>query len=281
MQFPFRSFRFGFVTIACFTAAIVVASMTACAPAAKRKLARPQPRDVYLQVADNYRRLRTFSGSGKIVMEMPNLQYAGSVRVAARVPDSLIVRVEAAFGTDVGFFFADRQRFATYTPLENIYYTGHTQEVPALLFFHIEVSFEEIMGAVVGAVVPPYDSTFTMQRDGADYRFDGWRGDWRVSYWVDSEKLVVKRGTLTDASGHIVAKQEFRRFHERRGVWLPQMIRVEQPAPKGQSQGAGRMTIFYERQDTGNAVAPAEFTFKVPASARRVDLSPADSSAQR
>lgn len=206
-------------------------------------------------------------------MEMPGRQYAGPVRVAARLPDSLIVRVEAAFGIDVGFFFVDRQRFATYAPLENTYYTGRTQEVPALLFFHIEVSFEEIMSAVVGAVVPPFDSTFAMQPDAEDYRFDGRRGDYRVSYWVDAEKLVVKRGVLMNGDGKIIAKQEFRRFRKKGGVWLPQLIKVEQP-PLQQ-----RMTVFYERVNAGSAIAPAEFTFKVPASAKRVDFSPADSSA--
>lgn len=258
-----------------------VAGMMSCSPAAKKKLARLQSLDVHLQVADNYRRLRSFSGSGKIVMEMPDLQYAGSMQVAARLPDSLIVRIEGAFGTDIGFFFADRQRFATYSPLENIYYTGHTQEVPALLFFHIEVSFDEIMSAIVGAVLPPFDSTFTMQLEGEDYRFDGRRGAWRVSYWVDAEKFVVKRGTLTDANGNTVAKQEFRRFRKKGGLWLPQMIRMEQPALKEQSRGAGRMTVFYEWQEAGRALPPAAFTFKVPASARRVDLSPADSGAER
>jgi len=225
--------------------------------------------EVYSRIADNYRRLQTFSGSGKIIIETPELQYAGTVHVVACPPDSLIVKVEAAFGVDVGFFFADRTRFASYAPLENTYYTGRTGDAPELLFFHIEVSFEEIMSEMIGAVVPPFDSTFVMQVDGGDLRFDGKRGDYHVTYWVDAEKFVVKRGVLVDAKNRLAGKQEFSRFRKKNGVWLPQLIRAES-RPAGAQQ---RLTIFYERIDPGSKVAPVMFTFKVPANAKHVDLS--------
>ncbi len=228
-----------------------------------------------MQVAENYRRVDSFSGDGKIIIETADLQYAGPVHVAARLPDSLIVKVEAAFGIDVGFFFVDRNHFATYAPLENTYYSGPARDAPALLFFHIEASFEEIMGMVVGAVLPPFDSTFAMQTDGGDYRFEGRRGDYRVRYWVDSKKYVVKRGTLMDAHGAVIASQEFSRFRKKAGAWLPQLIRAN-----SRSAGAPqRVTVFYERVEIGAPIAPAEFTFKVPATAKRIDLSaPADTS---
>lgn len=231
--------------------------------------------EIYFRVADNYRRLQTFAGSGKIIIETPDVQYAGTVNVAARLPDSLIVKVEAAFGVDVGFFFADQEKFASYAPLENTYYTGRTNDAPELFFFHIEVSFEEIMSEMIGAVVPPFDSTFSMQIDGEDFRFDGRRGNYRVTYWVDAEKFVVKRGLLANAKNEVVGKQEYSRFRKKRGVWLPQLIRAES-RPGGIQQ---RLTIFYERIDPGSAVTPSMFKFKVPANAKRRDLStPADGS---
>jgi hypothetical protein len=255
--------------------------LTACASSSRLgEKANAQATDVYFQIADNYRRLHTFTAAGKIIIETPEVQYAGAVQVAARLPDSLIVKVEGAFGVDVGFFFVDQQRFASYAPLENTYYSGSTRDTPALIFFHIETDFEEIMSAVIGAEVPPFDSTFTMRVDGDDYRFDGRRGDYHLTYWVDAEKLVVKRGVLMNAKHAVVAKQEFSRFRKKRGVWLPQLIRAES-RPGGVHQ---RLTIFYEHVNAGEVIKPAAFTFKVPASAKRVELSastPEDSSSQR
>jgi len=258
----------------CASLPVILAGFISCSSSSRLAgMTNQKPLEVYLQVVDNYRRLRAFRGAGKIIIETPELQYAGPVQVAARLPDSLIVRVEAAFGIDVGFFFVDQQRFATYAQLENTYYTGLTRQAPALIFFHIEVSFEEIMSAVTGAVVPPFDSTFVIQTGEKDYRFSGRRGDYQVSYVVDPEKGVVKRGELMNAEGQIVARQEFSRFRKKGGVWLPQLIRAEQP-PLQQ-----RMTIFYERMNADADIAPAEFTFKVPDSAKRVDFSaPADTS---
>lgn len=242
----------------------------ACSSSSKlAQLRDAKAENVYSRIADNYRRLQTFSGSGKIIVETPDLQYAGTVHVVARPPDSLIVKVEAAFGVDVGFFFADRSRFSSYAPLENTYYTGRTGDAPELLFFHIEVSFEEIMSEMIGAVVPPFDSSFVMQVDGDDLRFDGKRGEYHVTYWVDAEKFVVKRGVLIDAKNKIAGKQEFSRFRKKNGVWLPQLIRAES-RPAGAQQ---RLTIFYERIDPGIKLTPAMFTFKVPANAKHVDLS--------
>jgi outer membrane lipoprotein-sorting protein len=257
-------------TFLCLAWLILPAAFISCSSSSRlAKLHDAKAEDVYSRVADNYRRLQTFSGSGKIIIETPELQYAGAVQVVARPPDSLIVKVEAAFGVDVGFFFADRARFASYAPLENTYYTGRTGDAPELLFFHIEVSFEEIMSEMIGAVVPPFDSSFAMQVDGDDLRFDGKRGEYHVTYWVDAEKFVVKRGVLIDAKNKIAGKQEFSRFRKKNGVWLPQLIRAES-RPAGAQQ---RLTIFYERIDPGSKVTPGMFTFKVPANAKHVDLS--------
>ncbi len=249
---------------------ILPAAFISCSSSSRiANLRSASPDEVYRRVADNYRNLQSFRGNGKIIIETPDLQYAGTVNVIARPPDSLIVKVEAAFGVDVGFFFADHSRFASYAPLENTFYTGKTADAPELLFFHIEVSFEEIMSEMIGAVVPPFDSMFAMQVDGDDYRFDGKRGNYRVTYWVDAEKFVVKRGMLIDAKNKIAGKQEFSRFRKKNGVWLPQLIRAES-RPAGAQQ---RLTIFYERIDPGSKVTPAMFTFKVPANAKHVDLS--------
>lgn len=249
---------------------LLLGGFTACSSSARlAKLSGAKAGDVHHRIAGNYRQLQTFNGTGKIIIETPELQYAGSVQVAARLPDSLIVKVEGAFGVDIGFFFADRHRFASYAPLENTYYTGQTSEAPELLFFHIEVSFEEIMSEMIGAVVPPLDSTFSMQVEGEDFRFDGRRGNYRVTYWVDPEKSVVKRGMLINAKNEIAGKQEFSRFRKKNGVWLPQLIRAES-RPGGMLQ---RLTIFYEHIDPGAKISPSAFTFKVPERAKRIDFS--------
>src|SRR5512134_1316522 len=84
--------------------------LSSCASSSRsvRLDAGAKPEAIYLQVSDNYRRLQTFRGAGKLIIDSPRTQVVASATVLTRQPDSMFIKIEATFGVDAGFFFADR-----------------------------------------------------------------------------------------------------------------------------------------------------------------------------
>ena len=228
-----------------------------------------------------------------MTVESPQARLMAPAKILVLKPDSLFIKVEAVLGIDAGFFFADRRQFATFSPLENLYFFGETTKVHELTFFQMDLTYDEMMSGMVGAALPHFDSTFTITREAGAYRLEGKRSQrfaeelqangmtqyaaaeldsaaWRVIYWVDAERGVVVKAEERDAQGALYARQEFKRFRQVRGVWLPQLIQMQRPALKE------RLTIFYNHLEVNDKIAASEFVIRVPQNAKRVDLSDPD-----
>jgi len=253
-----------------------------------------QPQELYWRVVENYRRLQTFRGEGPLTIESKELRLSAPARILVLKPDSIFIKVEAALGVDAGFFFADRRQFATFSPFENLYLYGETNKVRELTLFQMDLTFDEMMSGLIGAALPPFDSSFAVTRDGDEYRFEGRRpqrfandarsngmtqyaaaeaentAEWRVVYWVNPERGVVIKAEEYDESGELYARQEFKRFRQARNVWLPQLIQMQRPGAQE------RLTIFYNHVEVNDEIAATEFVIRIPKNARRVDLSDPD-----
>lgn len=257
------------------------------------------PREVYLRVAENNRRLQTFRGVGRLTVESPQVNFSAPANILAVKPDSIFVKAEAVLGIDAGFFFADRNAFASFSPLENVYYYGETRKINELIFFEMELTYDEMMSGMIGTALPDFDSTFAATRDGDTYRFSGLRKqnqnfavssadslndnsiaawqpadrdedgkvEWQMVYWVDAARGVVTKAEQRDRDGGLYARQQFKRFRKTRGVWLPQLIQIERPPAHE------RVTIFYNHIEANGRVAAAEFVIRVPENAKRINLS--------
>ncbi|MDZ7363245.1 MAG: DUF4292 domain-containing protein [candidate division KSB1 bacterium] len=263
--------------------------LSGCAGRAPKLDHEWQPQELYGRVVENYRRLQTFRGEGPLTVESPAYRLSAPARILVLKPDSIFIKVEAALGVDAGFFFADRRQFATFSPLENLYLYGETSRVRELTLFQMDLTYDEMMSGMVGAALPPFDSTFIITRDGEMYRFEGKRRQrfndnaangltqyaaaeidsalWRVTYWVNAERGVVTKAEERLASGELYARQEFKRFRQVRGVWLPQLIQMQRPGAKE------RLTIFYNRVEVNDKIAASEFVIHLPKNAKRVNLS--------
>jgi len=261
-----------------------------CAGRAPKLEREWQPEELYARVVENYRRLQTFRGEGPLTIESPQARLMAPAKILVLKPDSIFIKVEAALGIDAGFFFADRHQFATFSPLENLYFFGETQKVGALTFFQMDLTYDEMMSGLVGAALPHFDSTFSITREGEEYRIEGKRQQrqtegmpvngmtqyavaaidsaaWRVTYWINAARGVVVKAEERDETGALYARQDFKRFRQVRGIWLPQLIQMQRPALKE------RLTIFYNHIEVNNKIAASEFVIRVPQNARRVDLS--------
>lgn len=250
--------------------ALCLLSGCAALTRSSRPLAPADPQKIYAQVADNYRRLQSFRGNGKLIIDSPQMQLAAAATVLTQQPDSMFIKVEATFGVDAGFFFADRKRFESYSPFENTYFYGDVNHMEQLLLFSMTVSYDEMLSGITGAVLPPFDSTFAMTVDGDNYRCEGRRDLWRVSYWIDPKHGVVTKAEQHDSTGALYSRQTFRRFHKTQGVWLPQWLQLDRPGLRE------RITVFYDRIQLNGKFAASDFRLRVPATATRINLSASD-----
>lgn len=231
-----------------------------------RPLVPTDPQQVYFKVAENYRRVQSFRGNGRLIIDSPEMQLAAAATVLTKQPDSMFIKVEATFGVDAGFFFADRKRFESYSPFENTYFFGDVNHMDQLLLFRMQVNYDEMLSGITGAMLPPFDSTFVMTIDNDNYRFEGKREAWRVTYWIDPKRGAVTKAEQHDSTGALYSRQTFRRFHKTEGVWLPQWLQLDRPTTRE------RFTIFYDRVAINTKIDAASFSLRVPASAAHINL---------
>lgn len=245
-----------------------VLALHGCAALSKsaKPAAEAWPEEVFLRVAENYRNIKSFRGAGRLIIDTPEMQTQAPATILVSKPDSMFIKLEAVFGIDVGFFFADGRNFETYSPLENTYFYGEISQMQALLLFQMDVTYDELMSGAMGTVLPPFDTTFAMTIEDDAYRFDGRREQWQISYWVDPKRGAVTKAEQRDAAGALYARQTFRSFRSVKGVWLPRLIQIDKP------QARERLTIFYESMNLNTAIDGKEFSMRVPASAKRINL---------
>lgn len=235
-------------------------------PKVEADLSKFSPRQIISRIRANQNKIRTLTGRGRIIVEGPQARFAGQARFYIKNPDSLFIVAKAALGVEVGFFFADRTQFSSYSPIENVYYSGPVSEMNKLVLFQLEIGYEDVVRTVLGtAVFPLTEKTKTLVAENRYVFRQPWQG-MDLIYEVDPARFVVTRVFLRNAAGKVVARQTFSRFKKQGGAWIPQHIRLLRPRTREQ------LTIFYEHISINKPIAPENFQYKVPENARRVHL---------
>ena len=248
--------------------AAAIAIATGCASTQNQPSAdlAKSPLEILRRVEANQSKVRTLSGRGRLIVEMPKAQFAGHAQIYVKRPDSLFISAKAILGVDVGFFFANRQHFSSYSPLENTFYSGPTQHMDKLILFEMKIEYDRLMDSVLGtAQFSPSEDLQVRVQDGK-YVFEQTYRKHHLLYEVDPKHFVVTRVELKNAAGEVIGEQVFSRFRKVQGVWLPKHIRFLRPKTRE------RLIIYYEKVQINKPIPPEKFTFKVPENARRMIL---------
>ena len=120
--------------------------MMQCAPALQRPAIsqnETQWHTVQNVLENNFKKLRTLKGQGKLIVETQDVSYNANAQIVFKNPDSVLIKVEAIFGIDVGSLFADRKAFKVYIPSHNTCYFGKSEslEKNQLIAFFIPPNF--------------------------------------------------------------------------------------------------------------------------------------------
>ncbi len=230
-------------------------------------LSKITPAHILERVQSSAERIRTLRGRGRLIVEMPGAQFAGRASIYIKKPDSLFIIAKALLGVEVGFFFADRERFQSYSPIENAFYTGPVDKMHQLILFEMEIPYEQLLSAVLGtvAIELPVDSARVSVMDN-QYVMAWPKGrNWLV-YKIAPGTFVVTEVLLIGPDKSVLARQSFSRFRKIQGVWLPKMIRLQRPPTRE------RLTIWYESIEINKPIAASEFQFNIPPTAKRINL---------
>ncbi len=174
------------------------------------------------------------------------------------------MKTEAILGIDIGALFLDSRNFGAYAPRENTLYYGEIELLDLRDFLEIELTTEELREVLIGLVQISTNLTSELGvRDGKYFiTTKVAAGDWQ--HWVDAEKFVVTKSQLIDDAGEVTLTKEFRRFRNKEGVHLPQLVRLTRP------QARERITVYYTSQKVNHRIKPKNFKLNIADNAKKV-----------
>jgi len=249
------------------TASVLALSLTGCATATKSRLpdrTTLTAKEVHAAVSENFQKLRTFEGNARVVIEMPGDGYNGFSKIYLKMPDSIYVKTEAILGIDIGALFLDERFFAAYAPRENTLYYGEAASLDLRDFLQVEVRTDELDELFTGlAQVETNDSSTVSVREDEVVLTTRTAGR-RTRFWIDAHKGVVTKSEVSTPAGTVLLRKEFQRIRHKKGIYLPQTIKVTRP------QARERITVFYTRQRINKSIKPERFRIKAAKNARKV-----------
>lgn len=216
------------------------------------------------KVLRNFGELKSLEGRARVIIELPGEGYSGSSKIYIKFPDSVFVKTEAILGIDVGALFLDSRYFAAYAPRENILYYGEVETLDLREFLQIEIETDELVEVFAGLTQVTDDSTATLTFEDGEYLISQQLGDKTLKCWVDPKNYVVTKSHLLNAAGEVILSKEYRRFRKKKGVMLPQIIKITRPLARE------RLTIYYTSQKVNKSIAPEKFRLKTSQNAKKV-----------
>ena len=248
---------------------LIVAALAfvGCAGVLKRPMIDPAEtnwRVVKNVVERNYHKLKTLKGQGRLIVETPQQSYNATSTVVIKKPDSVFIKVEAAFGIDIGWMFTDRNSYIIYTPYQNLYYTGPVDSLNLRNFLSFDLTFEKLLQTLTGMVLIEDIPDLRLTRDNNKLLLTGNQG--KLRYWVDPMQGVVTRVEKRDERNRLLQLEEYQRYTVIKNVHIPRTIRIQRPRQRE------ALTLFYTRLEVNKKVSAKDFKIKIPESALRIYL---------
>ncbi|HPG39124.1 MAG TPA: DUF4292 domain-containing protein [bacterium] len=221
---------------------------------------------VYKISRTNFSHLETLEGQAQLTVQSAGQSYSAETRVKMKRPDSLYFKIEAALGLDVGIFFADRQNYFIYAPMENICYTGAVDSLHKAPLFDIEITFDKLMQLCAGAEILPNMRDPNMHHEGDNIIITGMIDSLACTYYLERGNGLVKKLEIRDPQSRLVAVHEYGRFKKINGVTIPHTIRLQRPLAKES------LSLFYTQLKINKKLSGNDFYIKIPDSALKVNL---------
>jgi len=251
----------------CLLGILVLAILNGCAGTGKGPvLDADQMNAVELRdrVERNYLGLSTLQGSSRIQIQMPGLGTEATTQVKIILPDSLLLKVEAIFGIDVGSFTSNRKKFALYSPMQKVLYTGQQDSLDLSLFFQVNITYQELIEAFMGTPKIQLGKTSQVKMDQNQYLLSSVTEEGVHRYWIHPEKFVVTEYKFFDLTGALQTVKLFSKFSRFGNSYLPKIVRIQKPAEQQ------IFSLFYDSRELNKPIDRELFKLRVPPKTRHV-----------
>ncbi|MFQ5677265.1 MAG: DUF4292 domain-containing protein [bacterium] len=227
-------------------------------------LAEITPRDIQRKTERTFKNLHSFQGKARVILEKPGKGYRGFASIYMNLPDSVYVKTEAILGIDIGALFLDSRFFAAYAPRDNILYYGEVESLDLRDFLEVDISTDELFEVFSGLEQIVINAASSLTFSEGTYIIKTPLDETSITYHVDARKYVVTRSELTNSLGEPLLLKEYKRIRKKRGLQLPQIIKLTRPKAKE------RITVFYTSQRINKEIDKRQFKIKPAKNARRV-----------
>lgn len=227
-------------------------------------ISKVTPEYLQAKVKQNLQKLKSFEGRARVIIELPGAGYNGFSEIFLNMPDSVLVKTEAILGIDIGVLFMDHKIFGAYAPKENSLYYGEIEQLDLRDFLQVELETEELYEAFTGLTNFEVNPTSKLSVSDGKFLITTRLEKGVVQYWIDPKKFLITKCILLNSHGKTVLIKEFSRVRKRKGLVLPQTIRLMRP------QARERVTVYYTKQKINQAISPEKFKLKIPNNAKQI-----------
>jgi outer membrane lipoprotein-sorting protein len=207
----------------------------------------------------NRRRIRSFEGYGTISVKSPKINNSANFRVIVQKPDSIYLSIMGPFGIELAQVLVTKENFIFYDALQNTAYEGIPDDQALQDIFHIDLSFNDIVDAFVGAV----NLTQNLYKSPDDYKvdydqyvltYDDSSMGTKTQYRVDIRELGITKYNVWDKNGDLALEGNYSKFNLIQGVPIPYKIDVER------TQENQLINIMYKNMEANKDDIYIDFT---------------------
>ena len=214
----------------------------------------------------NEHQIKTLEGWAKLTIKSPMQGFSADTHVMMIKPDSIYFKIEAAFGIDVGVFFADRSRYLLYTPMQNLSYSGSVDSLQKSPFIDLDITYDQLLRSVSGSEhLINLDDRQIIKNDD-NITLTGTENGLTYQYTFHPRYGYITRLEITGPDGELVARHEYGRFTKINGVRVPLSIRIIRP------ERQEMLSLFYSRLRINKKINKDRFDINLPKNVLNINL---------
>lgn len=216
------------------------------------------------RIEQNHLAFQTLQGKGTISSQMPGMANEASISVKIIMPDSLVLKVEAMFGIDVGTFSSNRSKFALYSPMQKVLYTGRLDSLDLAKFFQVDITYDELMEALIGTPKIETGEMSPLELKDNKYLLTSVTEAGVHRYRIHPTKFVVEKYQFFDRQGTLQIIKEFSRFEKFNKIYLPKVIQIQKPVKQQV------FALYYTQRKLNKPISKKAFKIRVPKKTRHI-----------
>ncbi|KAF0138439.1 MAG: hypothetical protein FD122_3790 [Stygiobacter sp.] len=165
--------------------------------------------------------LTTFSASGTLSVESPQMSGSASFELALRKPDSIKILAEGPFGISVGGVQIGNGKYTAYNALQNSVFQGNLSQGFSFGMFQFAISPDDAVNSLCGMrTFGRYTSepdSFYATKDSYVFVFVSLNG--RTKFFVNAISKRITRVRQFDIKNDLIVEEEYEYSLTDRNLW--------------------------------------------------------------